>query len=119
MDRSALTRFQRLPAPQIEVALDAILDAHLAVSAAGLVAVDLYDGCFLYDFAATRRWPPAHRRDPPAGWPGPEGERRRSPQAWRGNSNQRRVVERATRQAPAARYPDVPALVRAWRLATP
>jgi serine/threonine-protein kinase len=27
-----------------------ILDAHLAVAAAGFVAVDLYDGCFLYDF---------------------------------------------------------------------
>ncbi|MEV5211577.1 serine/threonine protein kinase [Micromonospora sp. NPDC053740] len=53
-DRSALTRFQRLPVPQVEVALDAILDAHLAVSAAGLVAVDLYDGCFLYNFAANR-----------------------------------------------------------------
>ncbi|RAO16041.1 Non-specific serine/threonine protein kinase [Micromonospora noduli] len=180
-DRSGLNRFQHLPVPQIEVALDAILDAHLAVSAVGMVAVDLYDGCFLYDFAASRirlidldeyrpgpfvlaadRLPgsrrymapeefargsviderttvhalgrtlhhlldspeyagcaPAHRRDPPAGWSSPEGERRRSPQAWRGNSNQRRVVERATRQAPAARYPDVPALVRAWRLATP
>ena len=178
-DRSGLTRFQHLPVPQIEVALDAILDAHLAVSAAGLVAVDLYDGCFLYDFAASRirlidldeyrpgpfvldadRLPGSrrymapeesprlgHRRAdhsarprpypaPPArfaggrgdarapvgsasGRPGPEGERRRSPQAWRGTSEQRRVVERATRQAPAARYPDVPALVHAWRLATP
>ncbi|MEU8152237.1 hypothetical protein AB0B94_01060 [Micromonospora sp. NPDC048986] len=58
-DRSALTRFQRLPVPQVEVALDAILDAHLAVSAAGLVAVDLYDGCFLYDFAADVALPAA------------------------------------------------------------
>lgn len=53
-DRTGLTRFHRLPVPQVEVALDAILDAHLAVSAAGLLAVDLYDGCFLYDFAAGR-----------------------------------------------------------------
>ncbi|WP_328380960.1 serine/threonine protein kinase [Micromonospora zamorensis] len=53
-DRSGLIRFQQLPLPQVEEALDAILDAHLAVSAAGLVAVDLYDGCFLYDFSAGR-----------------------------------------------------------------
>ncbi|MCG5440031.1 hypothetical protein [Micromonospora foliorum] len=42
---SGLARFQHLPVPQVEVALGAILDAHLAVSAAGLVAIDLYDGC--------------------------------------------------------------------------
>ncbi|MGW5576704.1 serine/threonine protein kinase [Micromonospora chokoriensis] len=53
-DRSGLARFQHLPVPQAEAALDAILDAHLAVSAAGFVAVDLYDGCFLYDFSAGR-----------------------------------------------------------------
>ncbi|MFF8928937.1 hypothetical protein ACF1AO_16860 [Streptomyces longwoodensis] len=34
--------------------MDEILDAHLAVEQAGLVAVDLYDGCFLYDFKAHR-----------------------------------------------------------------
>lgn len=166
-DRGALSRFQRLPVPQVEVALDAILDAHLAVSAAGLVAVDLYDGCFLYDFAASRmrlidldeyrRGPfvpaadrlPGSRRymapeefargaviderttvhnlgrtlhhllDSPASRRGSPDDRRNSPQAWRGNDDQRRVVERATRQPPAARYADVPALVRAWRLATP
>ncbi|MFF0118689.1 serine/threonine protein kinase [Micromonospora arida] len=166
-DRSGLTRFQRLPVPQVEVALDAILDAHLAVSTAGLVAVDLYDGCFLYDFAASRmrlidldeyrpgpfvlaadRLPGSrrymapeelargsviderttvhalgrtlhHLLDSPKDWRGPQDCRRNSPDAWRGTNEQRRVVERATRQAPAARYPDVPALVRAWRLATP
>jgi serine/threonine-protein kinase len=31
--------------------VDVVLDAHVAVDSAGLVAVDLYDGCFLYDFA--------------------------------------------------------------------
>ncbi|MGC4745519.1 serine/threonine protein kinase [Micromonospora sp. DT201] len=180
-DRTGLTRFQQLPVPQIEVALDAILDAHLAVSAAGLVAVDLYDGCFLYDFTARRmrlidldeyrpgpfvldadrlpgsrsymaaeefvrgeviderttvhllgrtlhhllRSPEGWRdsledwRDSPQGWrDSPEGWRD-GPQGWRGNGDQRRVVDRATMAAPAARYPDVPALVRAWRLATP
>ncbi|WP_433356018.1 serine/threonine protein kinase [Micromonospora saelicesensis] len=166
-DRSGLTRFQHLPVPQIEVALDAILDAHLAVSAAGLVAVDLYDGCFLYDFTASRirlidldeyrpgpfvlaadRLPGSrrymapeefarssviderttvhalgrtlhHLLDSPEGWRDPQDCRPNSPKAWRGTNEQRRVVERATQQAPAARYPDVPALVRAWRLATP
>jgi serine/threonine protein kinase len=51
-DRTALTRFQQLPRPAVEAAIDTILDAHLAVTAAGYVAVDLYDGCFLYDFTA-------------------------------------------------------------------
>jgi serine/threonine-protein kinase len=49
-DRSGLARFQQLPTPDVEAALDVILTAHLAVVAAGFVAVDLYDGCFLYDF---------------------------------------------------------------------
>lgn len=53
-DCRGLARFQQLPVPQVEAALDAILDAHLAVSAAGFVAVDLYDGCFLYDFPTER-----------------------------------------------------------------
>lgn len=174
-DRSALARFQQLPVPQVEAALDAILDAHLAVSAAGLVAVDLYDGCFLYDFTAGRmrlvdldeyrpgpfvleadRLPGSrrymapeefvrgaviderttvhalgrtlhHLLDSPEVTPDAAGHRRPArtakrrrdtPEAWRGTDDQRRVVERATRQAPAARYSDVPALVRAWRLAT-
>ena len=51
-DRSGLARFQRLPVAEVRAALDVILDAHLAVSTAGYVAVDLYDGCFLYDFDA-------------------------------------------------------------------
>ncbi|MFI6233638.1 serine/threonine protein kinase [Micromonospora sp. NPDC050784] len=166
-DRSGLTRFQHLPVPQVEVALDAILDAHLAVSAAGLVAVDLYDGCFLYDFAASRmrlidldeyrpgpfvlaadRLPGSRRYMAPEEFtrgsviderttvhalgrtlhhlldsPHAAGDapkrRRDAAGAWRGTSDQRRVVERATRLVPAARYPNVPALVRAWRLATP
>lgn len=40
-DRSGLSRFQDLPVPSVEVAHDAILDAHLAVSTAGLVPVGL------------------------------------------------------------------------------
>lgn len=53
-DRTALTRFQQLPIPVVEAAIDTILDAHLTVTAAGFVAVDLYDGCFLYDFSTRR-----------------------------------------------------------------
>lgn len=45
---------RRLPVPEILQALDEILDAHLVVELAGYVAVDLYDGCFLYDFEARR-----------------------------------------------------------------
>jgi serine/threonine-protein kinase len=49
-DRSGLHGFQQLPVAEVEAALSAILDAHCAIVAAGFVAVDLYDGCFLYDF---------------------------------------------------------------------
>lgn len=47
---SALARFRGLTDAQSLAAYDTLLDAHLAVTAAGLVAVDLYDGCLLYDF---------------------------------------------------------------------
>lgn len=47
-------RFRSLPVVEVLQALDAIFDAHLAVAARGLVAVDLYDGCFIYDFGARR-----------------------------------------------------------------
>jgi hypothetical protein len=49
-NRSALYRFQALPVPEVLDALDTVLDAHLAVASAGFVPIDLYDGCFLYDF---------------------------------------------------------------------
>jgi serine/threonine-protein kinase len=51
-DRSALLRFQGLAVGEVVAAVSTILDAHLAVAGAGFVAVDLYDGCFLYDFVA-------------------------------------------------------------------
>lgn len=51
-DRSALERFRQLPVASVEAALGTILDVHRAVAAAGWIAVDLYDGCFLYDFEA-------------------------------------------------------------------
>ena len=51
-ERSAYRRFLRLPAPAIVTAIDRLIDVHVAVAAAGFVAVDLYDGCVLYDFDA-------------------------------------------------------------------
>ncbi|WCN82098.1 hypothetical protein [Micromonospora sp. LH3U1] len=42
-----------------------------------------------------------------------------SPEGWRGNGDQSRVVDQATKDEPAVRYANVPALARAWRLATP
>ncbi|MFG1951707.1 serine/threonine protein kinase [Micromonospora sp. NPDC048830] len=53
-DRMGLARFQTLPLPEARAALATVLDAHVAVAAAGYVAVDLYDGCLLYDFDAHR-----------------------------------------------------------------
>src|SRR3546814_7978221 len=49
-DRCGLDRFHQQYSSDILSAIDAILDAHEAVAAAGFVSVDLYDGCFLYDF---------------------------------------------------------------------
>ncbi|MFG3702019.1 hypothetical protein ACGF5C_29605 [Micromonospora sp. NPDC047620] len=36
-----LARFQQLPVPEVEAAIDTILDTHLAVTAAGYIAVHL------------------------------------------------------------------------------
>ncbi|SEC16607.1 serine/threonine protein kinase [Streptomyces sp. 2314.4] len=47
---SPMAQFRRLPVPVILRVLEQVLDAHLAVEAAGLIAVDFYDGCLLYDF---------------------------------------------------------------------
>jgi serine/threonine-protein kinase len=49
---SPMARFRALPAARVLRAFDRVLDAHLAVEAAGHVAVDFYDGTLLYDFAA-------------------------------------------------------------------
>ncbi|MEU5395937.1 serine/threonine protein kinase [Streptomyces tibetensis] len=45
-----LARFRAQPVATVLHAVDRLLDAHVAVEAAGFVAVDLYDGAFLYDF---------------------------------------------------------------------
>ncbi|ULR50857.1 serine/threonine protein kinase [Streptomyces deccanensis] len=49
---SPMARFRALPVDRIEEAFARVLDAHIAVEDAGYVAVDLYDGALLYDFAA-------------------------------------------------------------------
>ncbi|MFD6936199.1 serine/threonine protein kinase [Streptomyces goshikiensis] len=51
---SPMANFRQLPLPQVHAALDSLLSAHLAVEKAGVVAVDLYDGCMLYDFEGRR-----------------------------------------------------------------
>jgi serine/threonine-protein kinase len=48
---SPMVRFRALPTDRVLRAFDRVLDAHLAVEAAGHVAVDFYDGALLYDFA--------------------------------------------------------------------
>jgi serine/threonine-protein kinase len=45
-----MARFRAQPLAPVLHAVDRLLEAHLAVEAAGFVAVDLYDGAFLYDF---------------------------------------------------------------------
>ncbi|MFJ6760876.1 serine/threonine protein kinase [Streptomyces sp. NPDC091273] len=50
---SAIARFRRLPLGEVLEALAVVLDVHLAVADADLVAVDFYDGCTLYDFATS------------------------------------------------------------------
>ncbi|THA57258.1 serine/threonine-protein kinase [Streptomyces sp. A1136] len=47
---SPMARFRARPLPLVHAALESVLRAHVAVEEAGFVAVDLYDGCLLYDF---------------------------------------------------------------------
>lgn len=47
---SPIARVRRLPVSVVEALVAEILDAHLTITAAGLVAVDFYDGCIMYDF---------------------------------------------------------------------
>jgi serine/threonine-protein kinase len=51
---SAIARFRREPLHAVIAVLDEILDAHVAIERAGFVAVDFYDGCIMFDFAAKR-----------------------------------------------------------------
>ena len=47
---SAHSRFRGLPVKEIVEAMATIIDAHVAVTANGFVAVDFYDGSIIYDF---------------------------------------------------------------------
>jgi serine/threonine-protein kinase len=49
---SAYQRFARLPTDRLLGLLDVLIDVHVALAAAGWVAVDLYDGCLIVDFAS-------------------------------------------------------------------
>jgi len=53
---SAFQRFRSLPALTVQACLDAVFDLHAALSRAGWVACDFYDGSLLYDFTAGRLW---------------------------------------------------------------
>ncbi len=79
----------------------AVLDAHLAVEAAGFVASDFYDGAILYDFAGGR-----------LRLCGLDEGR-----AWRGTAAQLAVLTRATAAAPEERWPTVREFVTAWQRA--
>jgi serine/threonine-protein kinase len=150
-DRSGLERFRRLDVDAVHAAIDTILAAHQAVVAAGFVSVDLYDGCFLYDFDGRdmrlidldeyRPGPftvdadrlPGSRR-----YMAPEEFQRGSTiderttvfhlgrtiselldseSGSRCSAAQHRVAQAATEDAPHARFPNVGALVDAWRAA--
>ena len=49
---SAYQRFAHLPAEQLLGVFDVLIDLHVALEAAGWIAVDLYDGCMIVDFAS-------------------------------------------------------------------
>jgi serine/threonine-protein kinase len=55
-DRSALQRLRQLPVGVIERSIGVVLDAHVEVVRSGLVAVDFYDGCLIYDFDRDEMW---------------------------------------------------------------
>jgi len=55
-ERSGLAGFQNLATDKVYRTIATVLDAHLAVAEGGYVSVDLYDGCFLYDFANDEIW---------------------------------------------------------------
>ena len=46
-----MSRFRALAVPEVLRAVERVVAAHVAVEAAGFVAVDLYDGSLLHDFA--------------------------------------------------------------------
>jgi serine/threonine-protein kinase len=51
---SAYQRFAHLPGPVLLSAMDVLVDLHRELADVGWVAVDLYDGCLLFDFGTGR-----------------------------------------------------------------
>ncbi len=51
---SAHQRFRSLPADEIAIALDTVIDVHVRLCALGWVACDFYDGAMIYDFVGRR-----------------------------------------------------------------
>jgi serine/threonine protein kinase, bacterial len=49
---SSYQRFAHLPAEALLGVLDVLIDLHVALAAVGWIAVDLYDGCLIVDFAS-------------------------------------------------------------------
>ncbi|MGH3498921.1 MAG: hypothetical protein ACRDP1_15785 [Nocardioidaceae bacterium] len=49
---SAYQRFAHLPAEELLGVLDVLIDLHVALAAVRWIAVDLYDGCLIVDFAS-------------------------------------------------------------------
>ncbi|MFF1924224.1 hypothetical protein ACFVW8_27100 [Streptomyces sp. NPDC058221] len=92
-------RFRVPPLPQVARAFGQVLDAHLAVEAAGYVAVDFYDGAILYDFVRVPRLllDAGDRED-----------------AWRGPPAQLGVLARAACPDPGQRFPSVREFAAAW-----
>jgi serine/threonine-protein kinase len=52
----APVRFRALTLEQVLASLDTIYDLHLRVAEAGLIAIDFYDGCLIYDFERARTY---------------------------------------------------------------
>lgn len=49
---SAYQRLAHLPAEQLLAVFNVLIDLHRALAAAGWIAIDLYDGCLIVDFAS-------------------------------------------------------------------
>lgn len=140
----AVATFARLSLDERLAATEAVISAHVALCAAGLVSVDLYDGSFLYDFTRgvlhlvdLDEYRPSPFRVEGDRLPGsarfmaPEESRRgawiderttvfhlgRTTQVLLGQVPQQleAVIRRATSPEPGQRHPTVEALAADWR----
>jgi serine/threonine-protein kinase len=51
---TAFQRFRQLPADEIAIAIEKVIEVHAGLAGRGWVACDFYDGAMMYDFAARR-----------------------------------------------------------------